>query len=567
MCGIWALFGSPSADVFKYLDACLRIKHRGPDAFRIEGDHHLPHSCLAFHRLCVVDDLHGMQPFRLRNFPFLYLLYNGEIYNHRLIQDEHNFVYETALDGECILHLYNKGGMEYCAQQLDGEFAFTLIDAEKRQIYVGRDTFGVRPAFRMTIKDKGILGICSEAKGLIDLTLKEEYVGAKIEPVPPGKIETYSIDEDGQVHLLHNKAFLKTGEVPKYRTLVTKFEDDPLKNVENLLVAAVRKRLMAHRRIGCFLSGGLDSSLIAAILVREAKAAGITYPIQTFSIGMEDAPDVLAARKVAAHIKSEHHEVIFTTEEALESLEHVIYHLETYDITTIRASVGMFLVSKYVREKTDTVVMYSGEGADELAQGYIYFHKAPNSKDGHEESMRLMNDLYLYDVLRTDRCTAAHGLEVRPPFLDHQFTSYYLSLPKEDRIPKEGIEKYFLRKAFAGQNLIPEEILWRPKEAFSDGISTMKKSWFQVLQEHCATLISDADFASREKFYPHLTPPTKEAFYYRKVFEKYYPEREQWIPYFWMPKWSPNATDPSARTLSNYKLTTTEEGAHPVQNE
>ncbi|OQV13659.1 Asparagine synthetase (glutamine-hydrolyzing) [Hypsibius exemplaris] len=555
MCGIWALFGSPSADVFKYLDACLRIKHRGPDAFRIEGDHHLPKSCLGFHRLCVIDDLHGMQPLRLRNFPYLYLIYNGEIYNHRLLQDEFDFIYETALDGECILHLYKKGGIEYCAQHLDGEFAFTLVDAEKRQIYVGRDTFGVRPAFRMIMKDKGILGICSEAKGLIELEKKEEYKGAHIEQVPPGIVETYSIDKEDKVHLISSKRFNKTGEPPKYRTLVTELGPDPLKNIQMLLYAAVRKRLMSHRRIGCFLSGGLDSSLIAAILIRQSREEAISYPIQTFAIGMEGSPDVAAARKVAAHIKSEHHEVIFTAEEALAVLDEVIYHLESYDITTIRASVGMFLVSKYVREKTDTVVMYSGEGADELAQGYIYFHKAPSPKEAHEESIRLMDDLYFYDVLRTDRCTAAHGLEVRPPFLDHQFTSYFLSLPAELRQPKDGIEKHILRKAFEGTDLLPDEILWRPKEAFSDGVSSTAKSWFQVLQEHCATLICDAEFNARAKLYPVNTPQTKEAFYYRKTFEKFYPGRDcdAFTPYFWMPKWT-NATDPSARTLSNYKL-------------
>ncbi|XP_055333362.1 asparagine synthetase [glutamine-hydrolyzing]-like [Paramacrobiotus metropolitanus] len=552
MCGIWGLFGSPHPDVFKYLEACLRIKHRGPDAFRIEGDHHLPHSCLAFHRLCIMDDLHGMQPLRLRKFPYLYLIYNGEIYNFRVLQDDFKFIYETSLDGEVLLHLYDKGGIELCAEQLDGEFAFCLIDTQKKKIFVGRDTYGVRPAFKMVIPKKGILGVSSEAKGLVELAKKDEYAGSQIEPIKPGHVETYNVNEQGFVHLHESKAFSRTGEMPKYRTLVSKLTDDVLKNIQNLLVAAVRKRLMSHRRIGCFLSGGLDSSLVAAILVKEAREGGISYPIQTFAIGMEGSTDLIAARKVAKHIQSEHHEVVFTPEEGTRAVDDVIYHLESYDITTVRASVGMYLISKYVREKTDTVVMYSGEGSDEVAQGYIYFHKAPTPAAGHTESIRLMDDLYMYDVLRADRTTAAHGLELRPPFLDHQFAAYYLSLPEELRVPKDGIEKHLLRSAFDGTDLLPHEILWRPKEAFSDGVSSMTKSWFQILQEFTADLVSDDEFAQRAKMFPHLTPATKEAFYYRKVFNRHYPGREKWIPYFWMPKWT-DATDPSARTLNNYK--------------
>jgi len=308
---------------------------------------------------------------------------------------------------------------------------------------------------------------------------------------------------------------------------------------------------MAHRRIGCLLSGGLDSSLVAALLVQEAKARGLKYKVQTFSIGMEGSPDVLAARKVAAHIDSEHHEVIFTPEDAYDALEKVIFHLESYDITTIRASIGMYLVSKYIKKNTDTTVILSGEGADELAQGYIYFRDAPSAAEGNKESLRVLKDLYMYDVLRGDRTTAAHALEIRVPFLDHQFTSYYLQLSDEMRQPKDGIEKHLLRSAFDGTGLLPDEILWRHKEAFSDGVTTRKKSFFTYLQEYIDPLVDDALFAKADQLYPHNTPPTKEAFYYRQVFEKYFPGQEKWIPYFWMPKWT-TAKDPSARLITHY---------------
>ena len=205
---------------------------------------------------------------------------------------------------------------------------------------------------------------------------------------------------------------------------------------------------------------------------------------------MEGSTDVEAARIMAEHLDTEHHEIKFAPQEGIEALHKVIYALESYDITTIRASVGMYLVSKYIKEKTDTTVIFSGEGSDELCQGYIYFHKAPTPQEGHDESRRLLEDLYFYDVLRSDRTTAAHGLEVRVPFLDKYFTSYYLSLPPEDRQPQNGVEKHLLRSAFSGTGLLPDKILWRPKEAFSDGVSSKEKSWFSLLQDHVEDKVS-----------------------------------------------------------------------------
>lgn len=373
-----------------------------------------------------------------------------------------------------------------------------------------------------------------------------------MEPFPPGHLEVYDLDHQGRAVFSRRTAFNRPGQVPLYKTLVSPEADNIKQNVRALFEAAVRKRLMSDRRIGCLLSGGLDSSLVTALLVKLSKEAGLTYPIQTFAIGMEGSPDLKAAKKVSEYLGTEHHEVIFTPEEGTDAIPDVINHLESYDITTVRASVGMYLISRYIKLNTDTTVILSGEGSDELAQGYIYFHNAPSATEADKESRRLLDDLFMFDVLRGDRTTAAWGLEIRVPFLDHQFTSYYLSLSSEERQPKDGVEKHLLRSAFDDGHLLPNDILWRPKEAFSDGVSSVTKSWFQVVQEFCDKQINDGELQAAKTLYPHNTPQTKEALFYRKTFEAKFPKKASWIPYFWMPRWSATS-DPSARTLKHYK--------------
>uniref|UniRef100_A0AAR2IH27 Asparagine synthetase domain-containing protein n=1 Tax=Pygocentrus nattereri TaxID=42514 RepID=A0AAR2IH27_PYGNA len=413
------------------------------------------------------------------------------------------------------------------------------------------------PMFKL-LTDDGFLAVCSEAKGLTQITHSMSEP-VKITPFPPGHFEIFDLQPNGKVKSVKMDRFHCCTDEPKHavydsaEALGKGFALETVKaNIRILFENAVRKRLMAHRRIGCLLSGGLDSSLVAATLVKLAKEQELQYPIQTFSIGACDSPDAIAARKVAAHIDSEHHEVNFTPEEGIKALEEVIVHLESYDITTVRASVGMYLVSKFIRKTTDSVVIFSGEGSDELTQGYIYFHKAPSPKAAAEDSVRLMKELYMFDVLRADRTTAAHGLELRVPFLDHRFSAYFLSLPPEMRVPKDGVEKHLLRESFKGLNLIPDEILWRRKEAFSDGMTSAKKSWYAILQDHIESEVNDSQLEKAAKLYPHNTPTTKEGYYYRQVFEKHYPGRSDWISHYWMPRWI-KATDPSARTLSIYK--------------
>uniref|UniRef100_UPI0037E90474 asparagine synthetase [glutamine-hydrolyzing] n=1 Tax=Semicossyphus pulcher TaxID=241346 RepID=UPI0037E90474 len=556
MCGIWALFGSDECLSVQCTSA-MKIAHRGPDAFRFENVNGFTNCCFGFHRLAIVDQLYGMQPLRIKKFPYLWLCYNGEIYNHQTLKKQFEFDYQTKVDGEVLLHLYDRFGIQKMASLLDGVFAFILLDTANRKVFLGRDTYGVRPLFKL-LTDDGFLAVCSEAKGLTDIT-HAMATPANIDPFLPGHFEAFDLKQNGKVQSVQMEQFHCCTKEPAHAVydtverLATSFDEEKVKsNIRMLFENAVRKRLMSHRRIGCLLSGGLDSSLVAATLVKLAKEEKLQYPIQTFSIGSEGSPDIIAARKVAAHISSEHHEVSFTAEKGIEAVEEVIFHLETYDTTTIRASVGMYLVSKYIREKSDSVVIFSGEGADELTQGYIYFHKAPNPKAAAEDSVRLMKELYLFDVLRADRTTAAHGLELRVPFLDHRLTAYYLSLPEDMRTPKNEVEKHLLRDAFKGLNLIPDEILWRRKEAFSDGIMSLKKSWYTCLQDHLESMVNDDQMEKAHKTFPHNPPRTKEAYYYRQVFEKHFPGRAEWIPHYWMPRWI-NATDPSARTLSIYK--------------
>ncbi|XP_077302358.1 asparagine synthetase [glutamine-hydrolyzing]-like isoform X2 [Arctopsyche grandis] len=552
MCGIWALFGMDCPDC--YIADFKRIEHRGPDASRLDTDKRLQNGCLGFHRLAIVDDLHGMQPMKIHQHPKITVVCNGEIYNYKTLGQQFGFKYETKCDVECILHLYVKFGFEKAIQFLDGDYAVCLVDMEKKKIMIARDPYGIRPLFRFYSDVDKIMGICSEAKGIINIA-KRVNVAEKLDQFKPGTYEEYSFSDDGSIEFIKKSEYFSTREDVKFWKMVPHSQDfkSPADGIVSLLTEACRKRLMSDRRIGCLLSGGLDSSLVAALIVKLAKEESIAYPIQTFSIGMIGSPDLVAAKKVAKHIGSEHHEILLTEDNIALALTRVIYHLESFDITTVRAGVGMFLLCEYIKDNTNTAVIFSGEGADELAQGYIYFRDAPDTDAAHAESERLLSDIYLYDGLRADRMTAAFGLEVRCPFLDIDFTRYYLSLDKDSRRPKGDVEKYLLRNAFEGQNLLPASILWRPKEAFSDGVANNERSLFKVIQDLTERRVSDEEFNSCAPKFTHCKPLSKESYFYRKCFERYYSTFEHLIPYFWMPKWNDDVTDPSARYIKHYK--------------
>ncbi|KAF5288853.1 hypothetical protein FQA39_LY03732 [Lamprigera yunnana] len=555
MCGIWAVFGL-DCNLHEYCGSSFsKITHRGPDAWRIEYDNRIKNSCVGFHRLTIMDSTYGMQPMKLHRFPHSMLVCNGEIYNYQKLKEEYNFDYETNGDIECIIHLYENFGIEKCVQSLDGVFAFGIIDIPNQKVLLARDPYGVRPLFRSHNKN-GSLAICSEAKGIVAIAKQLNGESFNLQPFPPGTFEEYQILDDGKTKLIKTGVFHLPGDRPTFRTYFSDNDlcNDYLANIRNLFTSSIQKRLMANRRIGCLISGGLDSSLVASVLVQEAHKANLPYKVQSFSVGMDDSPDIKAAREVAEFIGTEHHEIIFTEEDVAEILDKVIYYLETPDITTIRDSIGMYIMAKYISDNTDTTVIFSGEGADELCQGYIYFKNAPSSDAAHVESLRLLKELYLFDGLRADRTTSAHSLELRVPFLDLQFTNYLLSLPKDIRQPKDmKLEKYLLRSAFDGLNLLPHHILWRHKEAFSDGVTSKKRSLFTILQEIIEKRMPEPfDVKMAEEKYPHCTPTTKESYYYRETFEKFYPKlAKNFIPFYWMPRWT-NVKDPSARFISHY---------------
>ena len=522
MCGIFACYNSNISQ--ESLKSCAeRIKHRGPDNTQYLSINEKVF--FGFHRLAINDmSSNGNQPLILDNKYFL--VCNGEIYNHKSLENEYLFKTNSNSDCEVILHLYKLFGIHKTLELISGYFAFALYDIEKDSLMFARDPFGVRALYIANDQNESVC-VCSELKGI-----PNEYV--KVHQFPPG-----SYWQDGNFVQYYDYTFAP------YNSQNLSLESELLE-IRNLFTKAVEKRFMLERPFGVFLSGGLDSSLVAALVAKHN-----VQPIHSFSIGLDGSTDLQKARIVADHIGSIHHEVIVSPEQMLDAIRDVIYQGETWDTTTVRAMTPMYLLSKYIKENTDIVVVFSGEGSDEASGSYLYFHNAPNDHAFHQERIRLLKDLCYFDCLRCDKATAGNGLEVRVPFLDREFMDKYMRLPIEWMRPKDGMEKWFIRKAFDGTGLLPDEILWRKKEAFSDGVSSTEKSWFQIIQEYVDTQVSDTEYdKNRTTMKPE--PALKESYYYRKIFREFYPGRDDTIPYYWLPKWSGDTKDPSARTLSIY---------------
>jgi asparagine synthase (glutamine-hydrolysing) len=512
-------------------------ENRGPDN---KSYYYEKNYFFGFYRLAINDLTEaGNQPFiytSLSSEENYILICNGEIYNHKELEIQYEIKTKSQSDCEVILPLIQKIGLEKTCDELDGVFAFVCLNTSTGEIFAGRDTIGVRPLYYYENDDmicfsseyKGISLLCPDA---VQFPNGSYYCGI------PSNISKYidilSLISKNDLFNSNNENYL-------------------MENIRNDLIYAVRKRLMSDRDIGCMLSGGLDSSLIAGIVSREMKIISPNKRLRTYSIGFPGSPDLMYARKVADFLDSEHHEVLMTIDDALNDLPNIIETIESYDITTIRASTGMYLLSKYIRELGKDVVIFSGEGSDELCQGYLYFHAAPSELESQLESMRLLKDLHAFDVLRGDRTTAHWGLEIRVPFLDKNFMRTYLSINPKYTVPRKGIEKYLLRNAFDGENLIPSEILWRKKEAFSDGISQETLSWHKIIQNYVNEKISDEEYNLMINLYLINRPISKEAYYFRKIFNIYYPYGDNLIPYFWLPKWI-DCKDPSARNLKIYK--------------
>ena len=499
-----------------------RTVSRGPDMSRIIET---PSGWLCFQRLAIMGLTEaGMQPFSLDGDM---VACNGEIYGFEPLKEklaEKGYVFHSASDCESLLPMYQEYGTDMFAL-LDAEFACILYDSAADEFIAARDPIGIRPLY-YGYDSAGTIIFASEPKNLLGLT-------DKIMPFPPGHYY-----KDGRFVCYHDIA------------RVDRFCHDGLEevcgNIREKLIAGVEKRLVADAKVGFLLSGGLDSSLVCAIAARRSRA-----PIRTFAIGMDtDAIDLKYARQVADYIGSDHTEVIITRQDVLDSLETVVELLGTYDITTIRASVGMYLVCRAIHERTDIRVILTGEISDELF-GYKYTDYAPNPRAFQEEAEKRLRELHMYDVLRADRCISVNSLEARVPFGDLDFVKYVMAIDPAKKVNTYGKGKYLLRRAFEG-DWLPESILWREKAAFSDAVG---HSLVDDLKEYAGGRYTDGEFEQRRRKYDHARPFTKESLLYREIFEKYYPGQAEMVADFWMPNraWEGcNVDDPSARVLSNY---------------
>lgn len=521
MCSIMG-YCSSQADPAAFREGFDRTLSRGPDDSRILDT---GRGLLGFHRLAIMG-LHpeGMQPFRLGDS---YLVCNGEIYGFEALRAglaAKGYAFVSQSDCEILLPLYREYGVEMF-RMLDAEFALVLYDGESQSFLAARDPIGIRPLY-YGYDSAGAILFASEPKNLVGLC-------GQILPFPPGHYY-----KDGQ--------FVCYRDITEVPAVCTDGLDQICLHIREKLIAGVEKRLVSDAKVGFLLSGGLDSSLVCAIAQRRSET-----PIRTFAIGMsEDAIDLKYARQVARHIGSQHTEVYMTPSDVIGALEPVIRLLGSYDITTIRASIGMYLVCRAIHQQTDIRVLLTGEISDELF-GYKYTDYAPSAQAFQEESLKRVRQLHAYDVLRADRCISVNSLEARVPFGDLDFVSYVLSIDPAYKLNRYGKGKYLLRRAFEG-DWLPESILWREKAAFSDAVG---HSMVDDLKQYAEGLYTDEEFERRCPQYADPRPFTKESLLYREIFEKYYPGQSAMIPGFWMPNpaWKGcDVQDPSARVLANY---------------
>ena len=521
MCSIMG-YCSDSADLELFKKGFDRTISRGPDDTRIMDT---GHGLLGFHRLAIMgltDE--GMQPFSLDKDV---LVCNGEIYGFRPIKknlETKGYVFQSDSDCEILLPLYREYGADMFAM-LDAEFALILYDGQTQEYLAARDPIGIRPLYYGYDKEGAII-FASEAKNLVDLC-------DRIMPFPPG-------------HYYKNGEFICYRDITKVAKVCTDDLETICRNIHNKLCAGIEKRLDSDAPLGFLLSGGLDSSLVCAV-----SAKLLDRPIRTFAIGMsEDAIDLKYAKEVADYIGSDHTEVIITRDQVIGALPDVIQALGTYDITTIRASIGMYLICKAIHETTDVRVLMTGEISDELF-GYKYTDFAPSPEEFQKESVKRIHEIHMYDVLRADRCISVHSMEARVPFGDLDFASYVMSIDPAKKMNTYNKGKYLLRRAFEGDYL-PQDILMREKAAFSDAVG---HSMVDYLKEYVQQKYSDAEFEEKREAYTHAAPFTKESLLYREIFEQFYPGQSQMVTDFWMPnkEWEGcDVDDPSARVLSNY---------------
>lgn len=488
----------------RLLEMSKKVRHRGPDW---SGIYCGENAILAHERLAIVDPASGKQPL-YSDHGKVVLAANGEIYNHRELrkQFEGRYEFSTASDCEVILALYKEKG-EAFLDELNGIFGFALYDSENDAYLIARDHMGIIPLYMGWDAD-GTFYVASELKAL-------EGVCTKIELFPPGH---YLYSKNDSLTKWYHREWTEYEAVKDNQTSIADLHD--------ALEAAVKRQLMSDVPYGVLLSGGLDSSVTSALAKKFSQnrietdgKTGAWWPqLHSFAVGLEGSPDLAAARNAAEHIGTVHHEILFTIQEGLDAIRDVIYHLETYDVTTVRASTPMYLMARVIKSMGIKMVL-SGEGSDELFGGYLYFHKAPNAKEFHEETVRKLSKLHQYDCLRANKSLAAWGIEGRVPFLDKEFIDVAMRLnPQDKMITPEKMEKWVVRKAF--EDYLPASIAWRQKEQFSDGVGY---SWIDTLKEVVGTKVTDDQLANAKYKFPVQTPRNKEEFYYRTIFSEHFP--------------------------------------------
>jgi len=548
MCGIVCAFnlkGDRELVRSNVLKMAQKVRHRGPDWSGIYSSNN---AILAHERLAIVDPTSGKQPI-ISDDGLKVVAVNGEIYNHKYLRKKltNKYNFKTESDCEVILPLYQNKGVDFL-NDLNGIFAFALYDVNEDSFLIARDHMGIIPLYMGWDQDD-VFYVSSELKSL-------EGICSKIKLFPPGH---YLKSNDMELKKWYNPKWTSFDSVKNAKTSISSIHDS--------LSAAVKRQLMSDVPYGVLLSGGLDSSITSALAKKfaskriesEDKQDAWWPQLHSFSVGLKGAPDLKAAKIVSDHIGTIHHEINFTVQEGLDAIRDVIYHLETYDVTTVRASTPMYLMARAIKSLGIKMVL-SGEGADELFGGYLYFHKAPNSKEFHEETVRKLDKLHQYDCLRANKSLAAWGIEGRVPFLDKEFIDTAMNINPEDKMIKNGrIEKWVLREAF--KDYLPESVLWRQKEQFSDGVGY---SWIDSLKELVSKEVSDVDIEKASEIFPVNTPLNKEEYYYRTIFQEHFsseaaaksvpsvpsvacstPQALEWDESF------KNVNDPSGRSVSN----------------
>ena len=607
MCGIFTLLNNQDVFTQSFIEEqFMKGKMRGPEFSSLTQV--MIKAMFGFHRLAI----NGLNDYS--NQPIVYddiaLICNGEIYNYKELYKMMSIVPTTDSDCEVILHLYRRYGIEQTLQMLDGVFSFVLVDYSLNnstsKLYVARDPYGVRPLYVLkpdsTVENdmsNQIFAFASEMKVLSDFyhslnekkpdaprrsmfssSKNEPHINYTIEHFKPGTYSVYQLESKSTScwKLEKEQAYHSTGFQTNIYSNNEFNMNHIIQNIQDALVSAVNKRCVTTERpIACLLSGGLDSSLITALVNDFHKSRGLPT-IETYSIGLVGSDDLRYARIVAEYLGTKHTEIVLTEQDFLDAIPEVIKCIESYDTTTVRASIGNWLLGKYIAEHSAAKVIFNGDGSDELMGGYLYMHKAPDSIEFDNECRRLLKDIHGFDVLRSDKSISSHGLEPRTPFLDRHWVQTYLSIPFSVRnhTVEKRCEKFLIRNAFSFQHfhncnaesILPDFVLWRKKEAFSDGVSKTTRSLYEIIQEftdkrfaeECGNYSDNKEHAILNACYSdeymknidrHLLPTTSEQYYYRRIFETHYSGLGKIVPYFWMPKYV-NATDASARTLKVY---------------